>query len=131
MGFELGNFNDPTLDPDFLTYLVQQQAVDAYLHFSRLWDYFRNPIQPAAGIAADALNPNSRPYFQAQEIGLPARITGINRSGIGAEQVTNLSRKEVVIENDIAWRVHTMVDFLFGKPVSIRSLARDPAIADL
>lgn len=130
MGFELGNFNDPTLDPDFLTYLVQQQAVDAYLHFSRLWDYFRNPITPAAGIAADALNPNSRPYFQAQEIGLPARITGINRSGIGAEQVTNLSRKEVVIENDIAWRVHTMVDFLFGKPVSIRSLARDPAIAE-
>lgn len=130
MGFDLSNFNDPTLDPDYVTYLVEQEVVDAYLHFSRMWDYFRNPITPAAGLAAEALNTNSRPYFQAQEVGLPARITGIIRFGIGAEQVTNLSRKEVVIENDIAWRVHTMVDFLFGKPISIRSLARDPSLAE-
>ncbi len=129
MGFDLSSFNDPTLDVDYLNYLIEQEAVDAYLHFSRMWDYFRNPITPAAGVAADALNTNSRPYFQAQEAGLPARITGINRFGLGAEQVTNLARKEVVVENDIAWRVHTMVDFLFGKPVSIRSLARDPQLA--
>ena len=131
MGFELGNFNDPTLETDYVSYLVDAEAVDAHLHFSRLWDYFRNPIAPAVGIAADALNTNSRPYFQAQEIGLPARITGVNRFGIGAEHVTNLARKEVVIENDIAWRIHTMVDFLFGKPVSIRSLAREPATAEI
>lgn len=129
MGFELGNFNDPTLATDYVNYLVDAEAVDAHLHFSRLWDYFRNPIAPAVGVAADALNTNSRPYFQAQEIGLPARITGVNRFGIGAEHVTNLARKEVVIENDIAWRIHTMVDFLFGKPVSIRSLAREPELA--
>ena len=129
MGFDFGNFNDPTLDPDYVTYLVEQEAVDAHLHFSRLWDYFRNPIAPAAGIAAEALNINSRPYFQAQEIGLPARITGVSRLGVGGEHVTNISRKEVVVENDIAWRVHTMADFLFGKPVSIRSLARDPSLA--
>ncbi|MHC4435051.1 MAG: hypothetical protein ACYTBS_24705, partial [Planctomycetota bacterium] len=40
------------------------------------------------------------------------------------------SRKEVVIENDIAWRIHTMVDFLFGKPLKIRSLAEDPQTAE-
>ncbi len=131
MGFELKNFNDPTLETDYVGYLVDAEATDAHLHFSRLWDYFRNPIAPAVGLAADALNTNSRPYFQAQEIGLPARITGINRFGIGAEHVTNLARKEVVIENDIAWRIHTMVDFLFGKPVSIRSLAREPATAEI
>ncbi len=131
MGFELENFNDPTLEPDYVEYLVDAEVVDAHLHFSRLWDYFRNPIAPAVGLAADALNTNSRPYFQAQEIGLPARITGINRFGIGAEHVTNLARKEVVIENDIAWRIHTMVDFLFGKPVSIRSLAREPETAEI
>jgi hypothetical protein len=31
----------------------------------------------------------------------------------------------VVIENDIAWRVQTMVDFMFGKPVRILSTAAD------
>ena len=130
MSFDLTSFKDATLEADYLTYLVEQEAVDAFLHFSMLWNHFRNPIGPAAGIAAEALNANSRPYFQAQEVGLPARVTGINRFGIGAEQVTNLSRKEVVIENDIAWRIETMVAFLFGKPISIRSLARDPATAE-
>jgi len=130
MGFDLSNFSDAALDADYLTYLVEQEAVDANVHFSRLWEYFRNPISPAAGIASDALNANSRPYFQAQEVGLPARITGVNRFGLGAERVTNIARKEVVIENDIAWRLQTMVDFLFGKPVSIRSLAREPRLAE-
>jgi hypothetical protein len=129
MSLELDNFNDPTLDPDYVAYLVEQEAVDANVHFARLWDYFRNPLSPPAGIAADVLNASSRPYFQAQEMGLPARLTGVNRLGIGAEQLTDTSRKEIVIENDIAWRVHTAVDFLFGKPASIRSLAGDPETA--
>jgi len=59
MGFDLSNFNDPALDTDYLTYLVEQEAVDANIHFSRLWEYFRNPISPTAGIAAEALNANS------------------------------------------------------------------------
>ena len=130
MSFDLSNFDDPTLEKDYVTYLVEQEAVDAFLHFSRLWDYFRNPITPATGVAAETLNANSKPYFQVQEIGLPARITGVNRFGIGGEQLTNIARKEVVIENDIAWRVQTMIEFLFGKPISIRSLARTPALAD-
>jgi len=124
MSLDLANFNDPTLDADYVAYLIEQEAVDSHLYFSKLWDYFRNPIAPAVGIAAEALNSNSRPYFQAQEAGLPARITGLRRYGIGAEHLANVSRKEVVIENDIAWRIQTMVDFLFGKPISIRSLAK-------
>ncbi|MEC9372666.1 MAG: phage portal protein, partial [Planctomycetota bacterium] len=35
--------------------------------------------------------------------------------------------REVVIENDIAWRIQAMVDFMFGRPVSIVSTARDEA----
>ena len=131
MGFELNNFNDPDLQTDYLEYLIEQESADRHRHFSRLWDYVRNPISPIVGVAADAMNANSRPYFQAQEVGLPARITGINRFGSAGQQVTNLSRKEVVIENDIAWRVNTMVDFLFGKPISIRSLAEDKALAEI
>ncbi len=34
-----------------------------------------------------------------------------------------------MIENDIAWRVHTAVDFLFGKPPVLRSLATDQRLA--
>ena len=33
--------------------------------------------------------------------------------------------KEIVIENDISWRLHAMVDFMFSKAVVIQSLAKD------
>jgi hypothetical protein len=41
-----------------------------------------------------------------------------------------MERKEVVIENDIAWRTNASVDFLFGKPVSFvsKSPARDKRV---
>jgi len=130
MAFELSSFQDPPLDPEYLAYLLDSQAPDQAVHYARLWDYFRNPIQPAVGLAAEALNTSSKPYFQAQEAGLPARITGLRRCGTGQEGLTDLRRKEVVIENDIAWRIHTSVDFLFGKDVSIRSLAADPDLAE-
>ncbi|HVP72402.1 MAG TPA: phage portal protein, partial [Phycisphaerales bacterium] len=35
--------------------------------------------------------------------------------------------REVVIENDIAWRVHTLVDFMFPAPPRIVSTAKDEA----
>lgn len=129
MAFELQNFNDPNLDADFVAYLIEQQSPDTTTHYARLWDYFRNPLLPITGVSADALNANSRPYFQAQEVGLPARITGIQRGGAD-RQMTDLRRKEVVIENDIAWRISAMVDFLFGRSVTIRSKASDPALAE-
>ncbi len=129
MAFELTSFQDPQLDTDYIAHLADQQAAQNATYFGRLWDYFRNPMQPAAGIAAGALNANSRPYFQAQEVGLPGRITGVNRTG--GETLVDPQRKEVVIENDIAWRVHTIVDFLFGRTVTIRSHAEDEQLARL
>jgi hypothetical protein len=71
---------------------------------------------------------SDRPYRQAQEWGLPPRITG-HRAGIeiGASQpLDEVTRKEVVIENDIAWRIEAMIDYLFGKPLVIDSAAPDP-----
>ncbi|MEZ0267728.1 MAG: phage portal protein, partial [Phycisphaerae bacterium] len=72
---------------------------------------------------------SERPYRQAQEWGLPSRITGVRA---GAEPFadaaqTGRARKEVVIENDIGWRVETLVDYLFGKPLVVSSAAPDPA----
>jgi hypothetical protein len=75
--------------------------------FDRLWRYYRNPG------AADAASP------LAQADGLPARLR---------EAPAGTSR-EVVVENDIAWRVHAQVDFMFGRPLVIQSLADDPARA--
>ena len=124
MAFETTNFQDPTLDADFVGHLVDQQASENEAFHNRLWNYYRNPLVPATGVAVGSLNENSRPYFLAQEIGLPARITGVQRSGV-SECLTDLRRKEVVIENDIGWRVQTMVDFLFGSDVTIRSLSAD------
>ncbi len=91
MAFELGSFQDPELDPDYVSYLVDQQAEDTAQHYGRLWDYFRNPLVPAIGAAAGTLNANSRPYFQAQEAGLPPRITAVRRIA-GANQPTERNR---------------------------------------
>lgn len=81
--------------------------------FARLWDYYANPIRSAARAET-----TSRPYRQAQEWGLPSRLTGEAASGV--------ARKEIVIENDIAWRIDTLVDYLFGKTIVINSAAPDP-----
>src|SRR5437763_6388051 len=94
--------------------------------YRRLWAYYRNPMR-ACGVS-DADRGSERPYRQAQEWGLPSRITGM-RSGadiFAAQPVDGVARKEVVIENDIGWRVDTMVDYLFGKALVINSAAPDP-----
>ena len=112
MMYELETFDDPTLDAGFIRWLVENQWPQSSRRFNRLWDYYANSATET--LSADASD-TSRGYVQAQEIGLPARITGKTDSGA--------QRKEVVIENDIAWRINAMVDFLFGKPITIQSAA--------
>lgn len=114
------------LDEAFVTWLVNEHALETVLHYEKLWQYYANERQaPPSVPESDA----ARPYAQAQEYGLPTRITGVRHFFYGGihstEPVTGVARKEVVIENDIAWRIDTMVDFLFGKPISLRSLAPD------
>jgi SPP1 Gp6-like portal protein len=92
----------------------------------RLWAYYRNPMR-ACGVPTDDAG-SERPYRQAQEWGLPSRITGL-RAGIDmftSTPVDQVARKEVVIENDIGWRIDTICDYLFGKPIVINSGAPDP-----
>ena len=125
MGFDLRNFSDANLENEYLEHLIDHQAPLNESQYQRLWTYYRNPLLPVSAIAAGSMNEHSRPYILGQEIGLPARITGVQRSGASAEVLTDLRRKEVVIENDITWRVQTMIDFLFGRAVTIRSLADD------
>jgi hypothetical protein len=131
--YETDNLNEisTSLKPSFIDWLVDEQWVDMQIHFGRLWDYYQNTMYSPVGLsAADAkMNESAKTYIQAQEIGLPARITGIKRtqkSGvIGGKAAADIERKEVVIENDIGWRINAMVDFLFGKGIDIVSKAED------
>jgi len=133
MKLDLTPFNDPGLDPAFLEHLVREEAPARASHLGRLWAYYRNDLSPlGAGLPfaerRDDWLASAKPYYQAQEFGLPARITGRSHLGFGGAGVPQpaLGRKEVVVENDIAWRVDTAVHFLAGRPVSVESLARRP-----
>ncbi len=97
--------------------------------YRRLWAYYRNPMRVTGRGDGDS----DRPYRQAQEWGLPSRITGVacGQEVLSAAPVGGVARKEVVIENDIGWRVETMVDYLFGRPLVIQSSAIDPARREL
>src|SRR4051794_16638897 len=71
--------------------------------YRRLWAYFKNTMRVCgAGTDSTVAANADRPYRQAQEWGLPGRITGV-RSGYEPFDVAagaGVSRKEVVIEND-------------------------------
>jgi hypothetical protein len=131
MGFELDIFNDQQLDADYIEWLVDERSTDIHRQFSKLWQYYANPMLEAVGIGAvdKKVNSSGRCYFQAQEYGLPARITGLTHSSMvglwGLQPVKDVQRKEVVIENDIGWRINAAVDFLFGKPISFVSRSPD------
>src|SRR5687767_13659911 len=115
-----------TISADELADRVDRLLTVERQRYQRLWAYYRNPMRTCGAIGSDS--GAERPYRQAQEWGLPSRITGV-RSGadlLGGQTIDGVARKEVVIENDIGWRVDTMVDFLFGKPLVVTSSAPDP-----
>ena len=127
MGFDFKIFNDSELKEEFVSWLVDEKWVDINSHFGRLWEYYQNSMLET-GVQ---LNESSRTYVQAQEYGLPARITGFMRSQaagmFGGQRLAEVQRKEVVIENDITWRINALVDFLFGKNVNFISKSPDEA----
>jgi len=131
MGFDLSIFGDKQISEEYVEWLVDERSVDIYRHFSRLWDYYSNPMIDLSAAASGRVSQSGRCYVQAQEYGLASRITGIRQSaagGIFAGAVdSQIERKEVVIENDIGWRVDAGVDFLFGKPVSFSCKSPDEA----
>jgi len=131
MGFDFQIFKDNQLQADYVEWLVEEKSADIQAHFTKLWDYYLNQMYDISSIGAfdRKISESGRCYIQAQEYGLPARITGFAHSAnaglFGARVVKDVQRKEVVIENDIAWRINATVDFLFGKPISFVSRSPD------
>ncbi len=129
MGFDFRGFGSDGLEESFVEWLVDGQWSDRAGRFGRFWEYYQNPIYDSVETAGGADNETSRNYVQGQEIGLPSRITGVSYRGAdsitGGRGIEDIGRKEVVIENDIAWRINAMVDFLSGRGVSFVSKAAD------
>jgi len=129
MGFDFRVFGDDELQPEFVEWLVDEQSVKVQRHFNKLWEYYCN--RSSEGLPAGCGNEADlgRCYVQGQEYGLPGRITGMKRNVgsdiFGGQQIGDVQRKEVVIENDIGWRINAAVDFLFGKPISFVSRSPD------
>ncbi|CAN5761674.1 hypothetical protein BH11PLA1_BH11PLA1_22010 [soil metagenome] len=104
---------------------------------SVLWAYYRNPVAPSWWLGAARAIARRTPtgggaaggVRLAQERGLPNRFwtAGALRSPLDTTE--RGGRREIVIENDIAWRIQTMVDFLFNRPVRLTSTAADAPLA--
>jgi len=124
MGFDLQIFQDKELQADFLEWLVEERSINIQKYFGKFWEYYTNRMIDNYVLSGPErkAGESGRYYLQAQEYGLPTRITGLlhsANSGIfGGQTVKDIQRKEVVIENDIAWRINAAVDFLFGKPIN-------------
>ncbi|MDP1663411.1 MAG: phage portal protein [Phycisphaerales bacterium] len=101
--------------------LAQHKAQRASL--AGLWAYYRNPLTPRAP------SRSGRPYSLAQQRGLPLRLS--NPAAVGGNVDDRLGGREIVIENDIAWRIGAMIDFLVGKPIRLVSAAGDARLARL
>ncbi|UCE99613.1 MAG: phage portal protein, partial [Planctomycetota bacterium] len=131
MGFDPGIFKDPQLEVDYVEWLVEERSIEIHAHFAKLWEYYTNRMVEIEGCGSfdRKVNESGRCYVQAQEYGLPTRITGLVHSAktgvFGGMTVKDIQRKEVVIENDITWRINAAVDFLFGKPISFVSKSPD------
>ncbi len=128
MAFDFSIFNSTgmKLNEDYVYWLTGEQYLTRAVHYERLWSYYQNDLLPAR---LSAGSNSDRPYVQTQEYGLPVRVTGVRRSFWGTVQTgsdnTEIRRKEIVIENDIAWRIETIVDFLFGRKFTITSKLPD------
>ncbi len=119
MALDLSPFADTGLDAALLETLIDEHERASLPELRRLWDYFRNPATPRTGVANNAC---AREYSLAQERGLPRRLRGQRTDHLRDDRA---AEREVVIENDIAWRVEALVDFVFGKPARIVSTAAD------
>lgn len=112
MAFNLAPFTDTTLSPQALEIILAEHERDIAPRLRWLWGYFRNePTRPGGELP--------------QAAGLPPRLRGA-WDPWSDDRMVDAATNEVVIENDIAWRIHTMVDFMLPEPLVLLSTAGQP-----
>lgn len=112
MSFQLEPFQTIGLDEALLSVLIDEHETVTLPRLTRLWSYFRNALGEPDDLGATHSAP-------AQSIGLPRRLLDPRRA-----RNDDRFEREIVIENDIGWRIHTLVDFMFPTAPKIVSLAR-------
>jgi hypothetical protein len=117
MTYHLEAFANTGLSPALLRLLMAEHERCTRPRLERLWSYYRNQDRGSFPRFSDSRRPAAR---LAQSCGLPPRFI---KRDVSADD--RRPAPEIVIENDIAWRIQAMVDFMFGKPVSILSTAAD------
>lgn len=131
MPYRLEAFSDVGLTQAFVQLVIDEFGRREKPRLERLWTYYRNPLRPVGLGGFGGGDAANRWYAQAQEVGLPSRIVGAAGRADGSPPMDDRARqrREAVIENDIAWRIQSMVDFMFGRPIEIRSQSPDPGRA--
>ncbi|MDY7110266.1 MAG: phage portal protein [Planctomycetota bacterium] len=116
MSYDLSPFRSIPLTEALLDHLIAEHEAIRLPRLQRLWQYYRNALaEPnAAGGSSGA---------PAQVVGLPTRLTR-GRTPALDDRI----RRETVIENDIAWRIHTLVDFMIPEAPKIVSRAADAKV---
>ncbi len=127
MPLQLGPFADIKLDEALLAALLHEHRARTLPALARFWRHYRNERLDCPGAAPLAPahashSPSARPPL-AQEVGLPPRLRPHPADPLTDDRARR--RPDIVIENDIAWRIHAMVDFMFGRPISFVSTAPD------
>lgn len=127
---DLSAFADIGLTPDLLAALLAEHERDTLPRLQKHWAYYRNSAAPAPVAPWSDASVGGwvhRPVRLAQEQGLPPRLRGARSAALDDRAAAS----EIVIENDIAWRIDAMVDFVFGRPVRIRSASPDERLRSL
>jgi len=112
--YALEPFASIPLDQALLELLISEHECFTLRQLQRLWCYYRNALAEPTNLGGSSGPP-------AQKVGLPARLVEIKQL-----QRDDRFKREIVIENDIAWRIHTLVDFMFPAGPRIISKAGDP-----
>lgn len=109
MAFNLAPFTDTALSAEAMEIILAEHERDIAPRLRWLWGYFRNEPTRPGGEAPQAA-------------GLPPRLRGA-WDPFADDRMVDAATTEVVIENDIAWRIHTMVDFMLPEPLVLLSSA--------
>lgn len=115
MPLDLAPFSNPRLTEHSVGALLDAHRTTTLPRLTRFWRYYRNPTLNEP----DARRHTARPRL-AQSLGLPPRLTRPTPS-----DDRDPADREIVIENDIAWRVHALLDLMLGKPPVLLSNAPD------